>query len=135
MSAEAVFASALLDHLRDDDGVLAYLGPSGRIYDRAPAGAGFPFLSLGGSQSEPIDGDNINLIDHRITLHIFGRRDDRDSIEDALGVVRSCLHEGQLTRDAPFNCILCRVVYCDIFPTRDSRTLHGLIRLKAIIET
>ena len=135
MSAEAAFAAGVIAHLRADSSVLDYLGPTGRIYDRAPSGAAFPFLTLGRGETEPIDAADTDLIDHRLTVHVFGRRDDRDLIRNSLGAVRQSLHGTNLDLDAPYACCLCRVVYSDIFVGPDARTLHGVMRVRGILGT
>ena len=134
MSAETAFAGAVRAHLSADQGVIALLGDPPRIYDRAPGGAAFPFLTIGRSETAPVDAD-AGLLDHRLTLHIWGRRDDRDSIRDLLGVVRDALHDASLALDAPYRCVICRIVYTDLFTGPDRRTLHGVLRVRAMIET
>ena len=133
MSAEAAFAQAIIAHLKGDEDVLLHLGPTGRIYDRAPSGAGFPFLALGRGETQPLGSDDHDLLDHRLTVHVFGRRDDRDAIKRTLGAVRAALHTSTLVLEAPYTCSLCRVVYSDMFTGPDARTLHGVLRVRGLI--
>lgn len=134
MSPETAFQSAALDHLKADPGVRAALGDPARIYVTAPNGARFPYLSVGRGESEPSDGSGVTMLDHRLTLHVWGRRDDLDALKDALGAVRAALHQADLTLPAPYACPLCRVVYADMFIGADGRTLHGVVRVRALIE-
>lgn len=133
MSAEAAFSSAVRAHLSAQAGVKALLGDPPRLYDRAPGGAAFPFLTIGRGETTPIDAD-AGLLDHRLTLHVWGRRDDRDAIRDILGAARTVLHEASLALPPPFRSVLCRVVYTDLLTGPDARTLHGVLRVRAMIE-
>ena len=132
MSAETAFAAAVRTHLTADPAIIALLGDPPRIYDRAPGGAAFPFLTLGRGETTPMDAD-AGLLDHRLSVHVWGRRDDRDAIRDILGAVRSALHEGDLALSDPHRCVLCRAVYTDLFTGPDGRTLHGLVRVRSLI--
>lgn len=134
MSAEAAFSSAVLARLTSEAGVKALLGDPPRLYDRAPGGAVFPFLTIGRGETTPIDAD-AGLLDHRLTLHVWGRRDDRDAIRDILGAVRTALHEASLSLTPPFRSVLCRIVYTDLLTGPDARTLHGVARVRALIQT
>ena len=133
MSAETAFAAAVRARLAGDPAIIAPLGDPPRIYDRAPGGAAFPFLTIGRGEAAPVDAD-AGLLDHRLTLHAWGRRDDRDAIRDILGAVRSALHEAELALSHPHRCVLCRVVYTDLLTGPDGRTLHGVMRVRALLE-
>ncbi len=134
MSPETAFQTAVIDRLKGETGVAAALGDSARVYSSAPNGARFPYLSVGRGETEPADADQTDLIDHRLTLHIWGRRDDLDALKDAAGAVRAALHQADLTLSAPYACILCRVVYTDLFTGADGRTLHGVVRVRGLVE-
>jgi len=134
MSLEAAFSAAVLARLSDDAGVKAALGDPARVFDRAPGGAAFPFLSLGRAETEPAADDALMLHDHRLTLHIRGRREDRDVLKEALHAVRAALTGPAPALDAPWRCVLCRVVYADLFTGPDGRSLQGLLRVRALVE-
>ncbi|MEQ8405705.1 MAG: DUF3168 domain-containing protein [Oceanicaulis sp.] len=134
MSAERAFSAAVLAALKADTDVRAALGDPARVYTRAPRGAAFPFLSTGRGESEPLDGDGLELIDHRLTLHIWARHGDEGTLKDALGAVRAALHQADLTLDPPFTCVLCRVVYADMFTGPDGATMHGVVRVRGLVE-
>jgi hypothetical protein len=135
MSPETAFQNALLNRLKGDAAVRAALGDPARVYATAPSGARFPFLSTGRGETEPADGAGANLIDHRLTLHIWGRRDDMDAVKDATAAVRAALHQADLTLPNPCACILCRVVYTDLFTGADGRTLHAVVRVRGLIQS
>jgi hypothetical protein len=134
MSPETAFQTAVLDRLKGDAAVQAALGDPARVYAIAPNGARFPFLSAGRGESEPADAAQTDLIDNRLTLHLWGRRDDMDALKDAAGAVRAALHQADLTLASPYACILCRVVYADLFTGADGRTLHAVVRVRGLIQ-
>lgn len=134
MSAEAVLQAGLLAHLAADAGVQAVFGNPARLYDRAPRGAAFPFLSLGRGESEPADGDGVTLVDHRLSLHVWARKDDFEALKSAIGAVRTGLHNAALTLGGGWRCVSCRVVYADTFQGADGHTVHGLVRVRAGLE-
>lgn len=134
MSPETAFQTAVLDRIKADPAVQAALGDPARAYVTAPGGARFPFLSIGRGESEPVDGSGVDLIDHRLTLHIWGRRDDLGAVKDAMGAVRAALHQPDLHLTSLHSCPLCRVVYTDLFTGADGRTLHGVVRVRALLE-
>jgi len=135
MSPETAFQNAVLDHLKGDLGVQAALGDPARVLAVAPNGVRFPYLSVGRAESEPAAASGADLIDHRLTLHVWGRRDDLSALKDAAGAVRAALHQADLTLLNPHACILCQVVYADLFTGADGRTLHGVVRVRGLIET
>ena len=132
MSAEAAFQSGLLEHLRADAGVVAVLGE--RVFDLPRSGVRYPFLYLGRVESEAADASETRLIELRQTLLIRGRRDDSETIKQALGAIRAAL-DTPLMLDPPHQAIQARVVYADLFSTPDSRVMQGLVRVRALLQT
>lgn len=134
MSSELALQDALLTHLKTDASLGSLLGTPPRVFETAPRGAVYPFLSLGRGESEPVGADGADLIDHRLTLHVWGRRDDLSAVKAAIGALRQSLHQANLYLTTPYTCPLCRVVYADMFAGADGRTLHGVLRVRALIE-
>jgi len=134
MSAEAAFQDALLARLAVDAGVQAALGDPARIFDGAPEGAAYPYLTVGRGVSEPRDASDADLIEHRLTLHLWTREIGRRETKDMLGVIRAATHEASFALNGGFALISCRVVYSDVFRTSDSRLAHGILRLQALIQ-
>jgi hypothetical protein len=135
MSAEAAFQEALLALLSDDTGVLGALGDPPRIFDGAPEGAAYPYLTVGRGVSELKDASDVDLIEHRLTLHLWTRDIARRDSKDMLGHIRATAHEASFALAGGYTLISCRVVYSDVFRTADSRLAHGVLRVKALIQT
>ncbi|GJL97506.1 MAG: hypothetical protein DHS20C06_13230 [Hyphobacterium sp.] len=135
MSAEAAFQGALLTLLSDNTSVQAVLGETPRIFDGAPEGTAYPYLTVGRGVSEPKNASDVDLIEHRLTLHLWTRDIARRDTKDMLGLIRAVAHEASFTLTGGFALISCRVVYSDVFRTADSRLAHGVLRVQALIQT
>ena len=133
MSAEAAFQDAVLARLRGEAAVKAVLGDRARVHAQAPPGAAFPFLTFGRAQSEPVDGRDAALLNHRRTLLVHGRADDAEDVGACVSAVRGALHDAGLELRAPWRCVFLQVVFVDLVRARDRRGWTGLIRLKALI--
>jgi hypothetical protein len=135
VSAEAAFQDALLAQLAADADVQAVLGDPARIFDAAPNGAAYPYLTAGRAVSEVRDAVDADLIEHRLTLHLWTRDTGRRETKEMLGVLRAASHEAAFALGAGFSLLSCRVVYSDVFRTTDSRLVHGVLRVRALIQT
>ncbi len=133
MSAEAAFQSGLLEHFLADAGVATVLGE--RVFDLPRSGVRYPFLYLGRVESEAADASETSLIELRQPLLIRGRRDDSETIKQALGAIRTALDTAPLMLEPPHTAIHARVVYADLFSTSDSRVMQGLARVRALLQT
>lgn len=134
MSAQLAFQTAVLAHLAADGGVQSLLGDPARVYDRAPAGAAYPFVTLGRSRSRPLDGDETRLGEHRLSLHVRTRRHDHGEVKDIAGAVAAALHNADLTLSAGYRLVLCQVVYTDHFEEAGTGSVHALVRVRALIQ-
>ena len=134
MSAEAAFQDALLARLAADAGVRAVLGDPARIFDAAPEGAAFPYLSVGRGVSEPAGASDTQLIAHRLTLHLWTRETGRRETKEMLGAIRAVVDDASFVLAGGFKLISCRIVYADVFRSADNRLAHGVLRVQAIIQ-
>ena len=122
MSApEASFQDALTARLIADADVMALIGNPARLYDEAPAGTAYPFVTLGRAVSEDRSADGASLIEHRLTLHAWTRHG-------------GAAHDQVFALDGGWTLVSCRAVYADAFRTADARIAHGVLRFKAIIQ-
>ncbi|AZU04598.1 hypothetical protein X907_2075 [Glycocaulis alkaliphilus] len=135
MSAAKALQAAILAHLAADAGVQEQLGNPPRIHDRAPAGAAYPYVALGRGESRPLDGDSAPLSEHRLTLHVWTRRHDFGQVKSITGAIASALHNAQFALPDGWRLVLCRCVYTDHFEGADERAVHGLVRIRALVQT
>jgi hypothetical protein len=133
VSAETAFKAAVLARLAADEAVKAVLGDPARAFDAAPGGAAFPWLACGRSRTEPFDADGAGLADHRLTLLIRARAEDREGLRAAVGAVREALH-GANIEGGGWRAVVCRAVYADAFESGNGRTAGGVVRLRALLE-
>jgi hypothetical protein len=133
VSAEGAFKAAVLARLAADAGLKAALGDPARVFDSAPGGAAFPYLSCGRSRTEPFDADGAGLVDHRLSLLIRARAEDRESLRAAVGAVRDALHGAEIAGGG-WRAVVCRVVYADAFESSAGRIAGGVVRLRALLE-
>ncbi|KPP80682.1 MAG: gene transfer agent protein of unknown function DUF3168 [Oceanicaulis sp. HLUCCA04] len=135
MSADMALQAGLLAHLAADSGVQALTGDPPRLYDRAPAGAPYPYLSLGRHESRPLDGDDTSLSEHRLTVHVWTRRQAFGELKAITGAVSAALHNAAFSLDGGYRLVLCQIVYTDHFEGADTRSVHGLVRVRALLGT
>lgn len=133
MSADAALQAAILAHLAADAAVSSHLGDPPRLYDRAPGGAAFPYVSLGRAESRPVDGDDTRFSEHRLTLHVWSRKHDFAEVKAITGAVSAALHNASLSLAPPFAAILCQAVYTDVFDGADGRSVHGVVRVRVLV--
>lgn len=134
MSAESALQAGVLAHLADAPGVLTHLGDPPRLFDRPPGGAAFPFLALGRGESRPLDGDDTALSEHRLTLHVWTRRQAYGELKAITGAVSAALHNADIALSGGYRLVLCQIVYLDHFEGADTRSVHGLVRLRALVQ-
>lgn len=135
MSApEASFQDALTARLIADADVMALIGNPARLYDEAPAGTAYPFVTLGRAVSEDRSADGASLIEHRLTLHAWTRHGGRREAKEIVEALRGAAHDQVFALDGGWTLVSCRAVYADAFRTADARIAHGVLRFKAIIQ-
>lgn len=134
MSAAAALQAGILAHLAQAPGLLGVLGDPPRLYDRPPGGAAYPFLALGRAESRPLDGDDAALSEHRLTLHVWTRRQAYGELKAITGAVSAALHNGDIALEGGYRLVLCQIVYLDHFEGADTRSFHGLVRVRALVQ-
>ncbi len=110
-----------------------YIGNPARLYDDAPPGADFPYLTLG--QATVTDWSTSSDIgfEHRLTLHAWSRYGGRREVKEIMALVHDLLHDVNLTLTG-HRLINFRFVFSDIFRDPDGRTSHGVMRYRAVTE-
>ena len=134
MSADAALQAGILAHLAADAGVQSLLGDLPRLYDRAPAGAAYPYIALGRGESRALDGDDTALSEHRLTLHVWTRRQEYGEVKAITGAVAAALHNAAFSLPDGHRLVLCQCVYTDHFEGADERSVHGLVRVRALVQ-
>ncbi|NWH09209.1 MAG: DUF3168 domain-containing protein [Alphaproteobacteria bacterium] len=111
----------------------AALGDPPRIYDDVPAGARFPYLTLGEMQEREAGAGATEASEILITLHLWSRGGGRREAREILSVLRALMEgatlpmEGQRLANLTFQ-------WSDALLESDGETYHGLARYRALIE-
>ncbi|MBY0562881.1 MAG: DUF3168 domain-containing protein [Hyphomonadaceae bacterium] len=133
MSAERALIAAIRAAAMADTGVKALVGDPARIYDDAPEGAVFPYVTLGRVESRAADAASVQGIEHALTLHVWSRYGGRAEALDIIGALRAALHNASLTLTG-HRLVLLYASFADVFRAGDAQTTHGVLRLRAVTE-
>lgn len=132
MSVSAELQKAIYDALVADAGVGALVGD--RIYDGAPTGAQFPYITFGPADSVGEDLQCITARTESVQLDVWSRDQGRmhpckaicDAVKDALHLANLSLTVNAL--------VLIRVDGVRVFLDRDGITAHGVVTVEAELE-
>lgn len=133
MSAERAFAAAVRAALMANTGVQAVLGSPARVFDDAPEGAQFPYVTIGRVESRLADASGAEALEHIMTLHVWSRHGGRSEALDAIAALRNALHDAPLAV-AGRRLVFVFASFADVFRAGDARTTHGVLRLRALSE-
>lgn len=132
-SASAELQKAVISQLAATAAVTAYLGQ--RIYDNAPQGAVFPFLSLGPGQELDDSADCIDGSECFLQLDIWTKEEGSQLSAKAIcGAVRKALHGQDLALGTGFGMVSLEVQSIRFEPDPDEKIAHGIVTVRAIID-
>lgn len=118
--------------LKADASVAAIVGD--RVYDRAPEGVTFPYISLGATNSIPEDADCIDAESETVQIDIWHRDQGRKwKCKATVNAVRAALHEADLDLDTNALALM-RVTLTRVQIDPDNITAHGIVQVEAIVE-
>jgi len=129
---ESALQKALIAHLRADGAVQALLGDPARVWDEAPRGAIWPWLSVGRSESRPVPADGCG-VEHTLSLRCASRFMGTEEARAVLAAVRAALHEATLEADG-VRTVSIRATYADVFRSNDQKRVWGIVRVRAVTE-
>lgn len=133
MSASAALQVALIAALRGDPGVTAHLGQ--RIWDNAPVGAGFPYLTLGPSQELDDSAECIDGAECFQQIDIWTQEGGSQlSAKQICGAVKRALHGADLSLAEPFALSLIEVEDTRVVGDPDDKVAHGIVNVRALVE-
>lgn len=132
MSVIAALQKFVVATLKADAGVAALVGA--RIYDRPPAGAVMPYVSIGPSDEVPFNAECIAMIDATLQIDVFsasqGGGAEARKINSA---IKAALHEidGDLEAGALLEI---NVRQTRAFDDLDPGVTHGIVSIEALLE-
>ncbi len=133
MGAEWALQSALVSALKDDAGLAGVLGDPPRIFDLPPDDAVFPYVSLGPSASNLLDGDGTPGVAHTVHLHVWSRYGGAKEAKTCLEALRVAVDQASLSL-IDHHLVSLRPVYADVLRVGDGRTFRGVLRLRAVTQ-
>lgn len=134
MSVSIELQTLIYQTLVADDGVRALV--SDRIYDGSPKGAAFPNITFGPSQELEDDEADIDGEEHFFQIDVWDRSKSRKRgakiITDA---VKVALHRVEVSLPDPYALALIEVTQKRVFIDPDGLTAHGVVMVRALVET
>lgn len=133
MSTAAVALRAAIHDALVADGALAALLGGPKIYDEAPSGAAFPYVTLGDARVRDFSAGGDRSEEHRLTLHAWSRQGGHKEAHLIAGALLQALDDAPLA-PAGHHLVNLRFSVADIRRESDGRTYHALLRFRAVTE-
>ena len=131
-TASLALQAALVTRLLAEEDLVAALGGA-RIFDGAPRGTGFPYVTLGpASQSDWSDGTTAGA-DVTLTLHVWSREGGKREAWGIIGILMRVLHEASLPLSGR-SLVSLRAAFAEVRRDADGITEHGVLRIEGLVE-
>jgi uncharacterized protein DUF3168 len=131
-TAAAALRAAIHDALANDGALTALLGGP-KVYDEPPAGAAFPYVTLGEARVADFSTGSESGEEHRLTLHAWSRQGGHREAHMIAGALLAALDDAPLAPDG-HHLVNLRFSVADIRRESDGRTYHALVRFRAVTE-
>ena len=115
--------AAIVAALKADAGVGAVVGD--RIYDRAPEGVAFPYVSIGAETGSPWEGSTLSGWEMVLQIDIWSRKPGAVEARQAMAAVSAALHRAEMTI-AGNAFVLCNLESQRTMGDPDGVTTHGV---------
>lgn len=103
------------------------------VYDDAPQGAAFPYVTIGDDTLVEWDQDACLGAEATITLHVWSRERGRKQAKTIQGVLYDALHRYALPVDGSHT-VDCLWEMSESFLDPDGHTRHGVSRFRIILQ-
>lgn len=132
MSAEAALQKAFVAALKAHAGLTSII--ASRVYDRVPAGAPLPYVSLRDFSSNPFDADCIDSWEIFVGVDVWSEAVGKVEASRASSFVTDALHEAELPLDAPYVLTDLRLRSSVISPEGDGLTTRARMTFVALVD-
>jgi len=122
---------AIVQTLKADADVVALIG--GRIYDRVPEGAEFPYISFGAIESRSFMADCLDLAEITVQLDCWSRKAGFGELREIAEAVRQALHDKDLTLERHAMVTITHERTHELYDP-DGTTTHAALIFAATIE-
>lgn len=129
---QAALVAGVIARLKADAGVRAVLGPEPRVWDRAPAEALHPFMTVGPVESRPVRGLGCGE-EHRLTLTCASSFQGLEEARAAIVAARACLDDSRPEIDG-VRVISLTATMAETFHGRNFARAYGVLRVRAVTE-
>ncbi|MEI4470927.1 DUF3168 domain-containing protein [Frigidibacter sp. MR17.24] len=134
MSAAVALQDLIVATLEADAAVWALVGA--RIYDNAPVGVAYPYISLGPSGSIEDDADCIDAEVHDIQIDVWTQDSgSQRGCKVIMAAVASALHGAELSMPGTEALVSLTVGLCRAIPDPSDGVAHGIIEVEAQTES
>lgn len=124
---QAIFAKLI------GDTTLTTLLGGPRLYDGAPQGSAFPYLTFGQSTARDWSTATDDGNEHILTLHVWSRARGASQTQAIMDAIRAALHDQPLDVDG-HRLVNLRAEFSDSRRDPDGETTHGTVRFRAVTE-
>jgi hypothetical protein len=122
---------AVVARLKAHSGVAALI--AGRVYDRAPEGVAFPYVSIGPAFVTPFDAQAMRGTEVVLQLDVWSRKPGAVECRQIMAAINAALHWHDLALDAG-KAVLCRASSRRNMPDPDGVTTHGVVELSILTD-
>ncbi len=133
MSTAAVALRAAVHEALAADAALTALLGGAKVYDEPPAGAVFPYVTLGEGRVADASAGEHRTHEHQLTLHAWSRQGGHREAHLIAGAVLGALDDAGLAL-AGHRLVNLRFAVADVRREADGRTYHALVRFRAVTE-
>jgi hypothetical protein len=131
-TATAALRAAIHDALSEDGALNALLGGP-KIYDEPPAGAAFPYVTLGEARIADFSAGEDDGEEHQLTLHGWSRQGGHREAHMIAGAMLNALDDAALPLTG-HRLVNLRFATADVRREADGRTYHAAVRFRAVTE-
>ncbi|PWE48479.1 DUF3168 domain-containing protein [Thioclava sp. NG1] len=133
MSADVALQDSVYDALIADAGVSALVGT--RVYDNAPDGVVYPYITFGPSQAVTDDVECIDGEENYLQIDVWTQEGgSKRGAKVICAAVKQALHNAALVLSDPVALVLVEVEDMRVIGDPDEQVAHGIVSLKAVTE-
>ena len=103
------------------------------VYDNAPQGSAFPYVTIGEANLTDNDTDSTQNVYISYVIHVWSRADGRKEIKTIMGEIYSALHLTKFS-ESGYSFTENYFLSSDSFVDSDGKTRHGVQTFKLTME-
>ena len=112
----------------------APLGLSGRVHDRIPSVAAFPYVQIAEGQTLDDGAECIDAVEVYLDLHVWSRAIGAVECRSLVGRIRTALHSAPLALQGPWRLVDLRHDSTRFMNDPDGITSHAVVTFRALMD-